>query len=462
MVVDAMAAVESMSKKSKVREAEDHEPAAPKPRRRGLALKVLVILLVAAAGAAGILWWQDRDLRKAREALAAKDPEQALRMAEQHLARHPDSDAAMALKARSLVALREEPAEAIRLFDQVGLANIDEMHAYAQAQLMLDQWSIALRYLVEVLENRPTDVQALHEITVCQIKLGMLLGALDSASRAAECEGHEAKGHVLLATIYRELEDHRAAAAAYEQALKYEPDAANLQLTPAEFMRDFGRALLDAGEPAKAAPQLSRSTMLEPSAAAYASLGEAYTLVGQPEQAVAAWKKTIELDPLNDTARQGLAAVALRDDDPKQALEWLRPLETQGRGISSTALLLASAYEKVKDEPAATRWRQMAAAMSARESRASQVKRMMVEDPGSPWAKALRAHSFALAGNWKQAQAMLDELPKTPRGELKGYVDFLAAGIEKKQQLPPLDQAPIPAPAPAPVRSASERAQAPP
>lgn len=435
------------------------EKTPPATRNRSWAAKGLIVVLAAAASAAGILWWQDRDLRAARAALAASDAEQALKLSEEYLVHHPDSPTALALKARSLVALREEPEEAVKIFDRIGLADLDEMHAYAQAQLMLDQWSLALPHLTRVVEERPDDAQALHEITACRIRLGMLQAALDSASQAADCEGHEAKGYVLLGVIYRELNDHRQSAAAFEQVLKFDPDAASLQLTPAEFLRQYGRALLDAGEPAKAAPQLERSLSLEASAEGYTALGEAYVLLGKPAEAAQAWKSAVELDPLHDEARQGLAALALRDKDPKRALEWLKPLESQGKGLSTTALMLAETYKALQDEGSSTRWRQMAESAAAREKQAEQIKRRLVEDPGSVWSRAVRAHQFATAGNWRQAQAVLDDLPDDVGGELKDYIGALREGVEKRQPPPPIGQAPIPMPEPA-ARPGGEAAPA--
>jgi tetratricopeptide (TPR) repeat protein len=452
-----------MSKKSAKADRDDDDPAppAPTPNRRGLALKILLIVAVAAGGALGILWWQDRELREARSALAAKDAEQALRLTEAYLEKHPDSASAMALKARTLVALDEQPEEAIRLFDRVGVADLDEMYAYAQAHLKVQQWSVALPYLVEVTDKRSNDAEALHALTLCRIQLGMLVEALQSAELATRCEGHEAKGHVLMATTYRKLNDPVSAAAEYGRVLNFEPEAANLQLTPAEFTYEFGRTLLDAGDAAKAAPQLVRSVELGPTAPAYAALGEAYSILRQTPRAVAAWKEALKLDPLEDTARQGLAAVALRDNDARQALEWLKPLETQGRGLSNTALLLATAYEAIKDEPAAATWRQRAAAISAREKHASEVQRLMLEDPGSTWARAARAHTFAAAGNWKQAEAMLDGLPEKPQGDVKKYVDMLAEAIRNKTPLPPLEKVSIPLPAGKQAAKPPEGRQAP-
>jgi putative thioredoxin len=58
-----------------------------------------------------------------------------------------------------------------------------------------------------------------------------------------------------------------------------------------------------------------------------------------PEQAAARWREILEQDPDNVAARAGLADLALRDGRPDEAIELLRPIETD----PDVAVLLASA-----------------------------------------------------------------------------------------------------------------------
>ena len=58
-----------------------------------------------------------------------------------------------------------------------------------------------------------------------------------------------------------------------------------------------------------------------------------------PEQAAARWREVLEEDPDNVAARAGLADLALREGRPVEAIELLRPVETD----PEVAVLLASA-----------------------------------------------------------------------------------------------------------------------
>jgi putative thioredoxin len=58
-----------------------------------------------------------------------------------------------------------------------------------------------------------------------------------------------------------------------------------------------------------------------------------------PDQAAARWREVLEQDPDNVAARAGLADLALRDGRPDEAIELLRPVETD----PEVAVLLASA-----------------------------------------------------------------------------------------------------------------------
>jgi putative thioredoxin len=58
-----------------------------------------------------------------------------------------------------------------------------------------------------------------------------------------------------------------------------------------------------------------------------------------PDQAAARWREILEQDPDNVAARAGLADLALRDGRPTEAIELLRPVETD----PEVAVLLASA-----------------------------------------------------------------------------------------------------------------------
>ena len=74
-----------------------------------------------------------------------------------------------------------------------------------------------------------------------------------------------------------------------------------------EEVNTFGYQLLEASKIQEAVSILRRNAAVHPrSSNAYDSLGEAYMLAGQKEQAAASYRKSLELDPKNDNARSKL------------------------------------------------------------------------------------------------------------------------------------------------------------
>ena len=75
----------------------------------------------------------------------------------------------------------------------------------------------------------------------------------------------------------------------------------------------------------------------------YAFLGDAWELKGDLTKAEEAWRKSVELDPDQARAREGLARVAMEENQPTQAIEWLRPMSEGSKLTSSIAHVLKRA-----------------------------------------------------------------------------------------------------------------------
>jgi len=134
---------------------------------------LLLLPCGAAAGIFGVFWWQERPLRQAESLLisgTSEGPAQALKILDEWLKSNGDSSAGKALRARILVRLGD-PAEALRLLQQVGADKVEEMQAWTEACLLLERWTSALPVLEYLKNLQPDNPDVLHQLSACRAKL---------------------------------------------------------------------------------------------------------------------------------------------------------------------------------------------------------------------------------------------------------------------------------------------------
>lgn len=83
---------------------------------------------------------------------------------------------------------------------------------------------------------------------------------------------------------------------------------------------------------------------------------------GKPEQAAIAWRQLVAVQPLNVTARRLLGAALLGSNDPRGALDTLRPIGLRADADSYSLTLIARAFEAVGDRTSAAQYLDRAAA----------------------------------------------------------------------------------------------------
>lgn len=399
----------------------------------------VVVVGVAAAVVASfaITWWEERPLDAAEAALDAGRPAETVRAADAFLRSHPGHGRATALKARALVAVGR-PAEAIRLFESVGAARTEELHAYARALLATRRWAAARTVLEQVLRGAPEDADALHELAAAYANLGRYRDAVAVAERFAKRPGQEARGALLVGTLERDMGNYARAAASYGRVIERSPDASGLQVEPAEFFHAYGSVLLKLGRAEEAARLFLRSLAARPTPGAYADGGSAYQQLGRGTDAEALWRKALAVDPGNVVAREGIAGAALGRGDAEEALELLSPLEKAVKPRASTAYLLQRAYALRGDRAESERWRVRTEELRTDERLRATIDRAIADAPDSAWAAVCRAYQFAEQGNWDEARAQLAGAPLT-----EPFVGRLREAIENRGPLPDLADLPI-------------------
>ncbi|MBM4000475.1 MAG: tetratricopeptide repeat protein [Planctomycetes bacterium] len=407
--------------------------------RKGITLAAIVG--VAAVGASfGVTWYRERPLAEAEAAMDAGDYDAVFSLVSPFLQRYPDNSRALALKARMLVLMRD-PSEAIRIFDRIGAANAKDLHAFARAYLLQEHWSVAMPLLEQTARLDPNNADALYELTSCRMRLGFLQEALDSAQRFAELSSSPARGYVFLGSIQNDLKNRAEAASAYAKALELEPDATNLQVPPFDFLDEYARTLLALGRGEEASALLEKSRAIRHSPRNWTMTGRALAGLGRSDEAAAAWRAAIELDPNADQAREDLAGLELRNGNPDKALEWLAPLESRPVLPSSAAYLFQRAHTLRKDEEKAKAWAARTEQLRKGEQIQHAVESVLVEAPQTFWARVVRAYRFAQQGNWVQARTLMATASAEESDD--PFVRDLARALEQRGDLPPLDRLPI-------------------
>ena len=419
-------------------------PVGPRRRRSALARLFWALLSVAVVSSSvvGLVIWydQDRPLHEIEAALKAHQIPLALQRVGRYLREHPDDVRAQTIKARILVEAGQL-SEGLRLFHRVGASDAADLHAWAKAHLLRQEWSDALPVLERLLQLSPNDADALHEITACRSYLGKYRQAFESAERMAKQPGHEARAWLQIGTLHENLTNKRSAAEAWAKVLEYEPQAENLQVSAAEFFGEYGQVLLEDGHPEAACEVLRRSLTLKEDAEIRASLGQALRQIGDESGAIAAWKQALETTPTLREPRESLADAALQAGHLEEARNWLEPA-LAGRNVSSSVTYLMQRICSASgDREAAQTWRARSEELRQREMRRSAINHVLVESPESFWARAIRAYQFAEAGNWHQAEvltsALLAESTRQP------FLLELAACVRKRGPLPSLELLPI-------------------
>lgn len=402
-----------------------------------------LIVLITGSVLWGIVWWQDRPLNDIAGLLDREDFQKAIRQSDQYLARHPADTRAKILKARGLSALDRHPA-ADSLFQQVAMQSNGfpddraALRAWSTSLLHLEKWGRAISILETLSKGDPADPDILYQLTVARIRLKQYLPALESAQQLAAIAGHENEADVMIAAIHHDKGDRRSALEAWERVLSRNPQAENLQVSPAEFFTMMGDDLLELGQAVNAAAVLERALKASSSARAHALLGKAYAQTGRQEEAVRSWQAAIAIEDLNATAREELANTALRNGQPQQAVDLLLPLTTsQGTLASSAAYILQRAYTQLQQPDLAAEWRDRTNALRETEKLRGTITSMLQRSSDPFWSSYLHAYQLASERQWAGAGEIIEDLLRKKPDE--PHLRDLAEAVAKRGALPSLD-----------------------
>ena len=403
---------------------------------------LLLLPCGSAAGIFGVFWWQERPLRQAESLLisgTSEGPAQALKILDEWLKSNGDSSAGKALRARILVRLGD-PAEALRLLQQVGADKVEEMQAWTEACLLLERWTSALPVLEYLKNLQPNNPDVLHQLSACRAKLGRYDEAVAAARLFADLPDCAARGQALIGMLERDRANYQKCVDAWDALLKIQPDATGLQVTPAELFLEYGKALLQLGRGDDAVRALQKSQSLQASADSAAFLGKAFAASGRQTEAEAAWKVALQLNPESRLAREGLAELALQEARFADALELLSPLENSPNLRSSTAFLLQRTHALLKQPEKAVVWKDRITQLNREEDARIQMEQVIFTSPDSLWGQVFQAWHLAEQQNPEQASQLL--YPYV-REDSHPFIRKLWTAIEQGSAIPGLNEVPM-------------------
>ena len=425
--------------------SQKHQNPSPTIRSRRPHFRHILVLVVGTCAVVGIclggvVWWQERPLRRATASLDDGDPQEALKTIDTFLRAYPGHGGAMSMRARALVAVGR-PKAAIDLFQRVGSSNPKQMHAWAQALLQLERWNEALPVLEHLAKTTVDDADLLHELSACRAKVGDIDGAIAAAEEFTKQPGCAAKGYLLLGTIHNKRGNLKQAATAWGDLLKHSPDAEGLQIPPAEFFLEYGRVLQSSGHSRLAAERVERSLKLERHSEAFVALGDARSSLGDQEAAEKSYQEALDMEPGLSAARVGLAQLALAGGDAAAAKQWLSTLQAPAELTSQVAFLLQQVAARLGNTDEAKQWREKADKLRHDEQVRGTALQVLRDVPGSNWAQVLRAYQFAEAGNWAEAEVILKPIVSSATDQ--PFIKALGKAVRQRTTLPSLDLLPV-------------------
>ena len=163
--------------------------------------------------------------------------------------------------------------------------------------------------------------------------------AIDQYEQIIKIEPGSIEDHLLLGRLYRLNNDLQKAESEFKTAVKIQPDSEEAVTTLAYLYNEEGDTAR-ATQVLSAIPEASRSAKL------YSALGYTYEQQKQYKQAIAAYRRAIELDRDNLDAIRGLAQNLLNDGQTDAALEQYKIIAESNPEDAQTYLRMGDIYRK--------------------------------------------------------------------------------------------------------------------
>jgi tetratricopeptide (TPR) repeat protein len=182
--------------------------------------------------------------------------------------------------------------------------NFDAQYKHGLSLHMLNRVTDAVVAYLRALSVRPDDFEANLNVATAYLQLGEPVHALPFAERAVRLKPDSGAGHVNLGAAYAGLDRHNEAVAQYQQA------AERMDLTP-ELLLNLADSLGKAERHAEMTTTLEQLIAIRPTAVAYERLGSAQFKMRKYDEALASFRKSLEVDPNHYPALNGVGVCLL-------------------------------------------------------------------------------------------------------------------------------------------------------
>jgi tetratricopeptide (TPR) repeat protein len=182
--------------------------------------------------------------------------------------------------------------------------NFDAQYLHGLSLQLLNRLSDSVRAYLRALSIKPADLNANLNLATAYLQLNEPAEALPYAQKAVDLDGKSAAARVNLGAIYSQLQRHEDAIVEFEQASELTTLSAPLLLNLAD---SYGKA----GRTEQMVNTLQQLIKTEPTANAYERLGSGQFRLRRYEDALAGFRKALEIDPNHYPALNGVGVSLL-------------------------------------------------------------------------------------------------------------------------------------------------------
>jgi tetratricopeptide (TPR) repeat protein len=169
---------------------------------------------------------------------------------------------------------------------------------------LLGRVADAVRAYLRALQLQPTDFDANLNLATAYLQLGEPGAGLIYAQRAVNLHADSGPARVNLGAVYAALGDHESAVIEYQQAAEL------IDLSP-ELLLNLANSLGQIGRYAEMQNTIEQLIDVEPSALAFERLAAAHFRQGRYDEALANFRRALELDPNHYPALNGVGVTLL-------------------------------------------------------------------------------------------------------------------------------------------------------
>lgn len=366
-------------------------------------------------------WYSHRPMREALEAAANGRWIEAGALTSSYLRDHPNDRRATVLLARCQAGIgRADEAE--QIFSKIPNLTVQELTWRGEALLRAKWWARATPVYEQIVRSEPNNWPAVKQLAALLQKERRPEEAMQLADRLTAQPSHAAAGHFLCGLIHLHEGRSQEAVDHWEKVLELDPTAASLPAGNTEETVRFllAESQLNLGLADSAKRQLDEILRSQPeSARALSMLGRAYFELGEQEAARRCWDRSLAIEPDQCDLSRRVAQLELQQGRTAKALETL--IELERRCPPSVALhhALGLAHSASGNTEASKKHFKEANRLRAEEERREIVDGMIRRDPVRPEAKLMQARREISAGNYLQAESLLqDVLALQPNNEI--------------------------------------------